>query len=105
MRVLLILASVLLLAGCTDSDWAHVMSGVGVGSDKPPAYPDSAAAANYAAYAGGHGSVPTPEQKCARVAKERSDDVTAQGFEAEVQQQVYDSTYADCIAWASHTAH
>lgn len=95
MRILLPLVSVLLLAGCTDADWAHVMPDMG--GAKALNYPDDTAATNYAAYVA-H-SPPTAAQKCARVAKERSDDVAIQGFEADLQQQVHDRTYADCMTW------
>ena len=98
----LLLAVVLLLAGCTDADWAHVMPDIG--GDKPLAYPDTAAAANYAAYASGHASAPTPEQKCARVAQERTDDVGSQGFDGDVQREVHDRTYTDCMTWSQRTA-
>ena len=105
MRRLVLLASFLLLAGCTDGDWTQVMTGIGVGSDKPLAYPaadapNAAAAANYSAYLNSAGSVLTPEQKCARVAKERTDDVQNQGFDETVQRSVYDSAYADCMLWS-----
>ena len=95
MRILLSLASVLLLTGCTDADWAHIVPDMG--GAKALNYPDDTAAANYAAYVAG--SPPTAAQKCARVAHERSDDVANQGFDSDVQQQVHDRAYADCMTW------
>ena len=99
MRIVLSLASVLLLAGCTDAEWASVMT-FGDGA-KALNYPDNAAAANYAAYRAGR--QPTAEQRCAHVAQERSDDAAVQGFEAEVQQDVHDRTYTDCMTWEART--
>ena len=96
MRIVLSLVLVLLLAGCTDADWAYVMT-YGDGA-KALNYPEDTAAANHAADVSGR--PPTAEQKCARVAQERSDDAAVQGFEADVQQQVHDRTYADCMTWA-----
>ena len=95
MRIFLSLASVLLLAGCTDADWANVMT-YGDGA-KALNYPEDAAAANYTAYVAGRR--PTPEQKCAAVAQERSADAAVQGFESDVQQEVHARTYADCMSW------
>jgi hypothetical protein len=99
LRILLPLASVLLLAGCTDAEWAHVIT-YGDGA-KALNYPEDTAAANYAAYAAGRPSA--AGQKCARVAQERSDDSANQGFDADVQLQVHDRTYADCMTWAART--
>lgn len=95
MRILLSLASVLLLAGCTDADWARVMT-YGDGA-KSLNYPEDTAAANYSAYVAGR--PPTAEQKCSRIAQERSEDAAVQGFEPDVQQEVHNRTYADCMTW------
>ena len=99
MRIVLSLVSVLLLAGCSDADWAAVMT-YGDGA-KVQNYPEDTAAANHAAYVAGR--PPTAEQKCAHVAQERSDDAAVQGFEADVQQDVHNRTYADCMTWEGRT--
>ena len=99
MRILLSLASVLLLAGCSDADWAYVMPDMGGSSGLN--YPVATAAANNAAYMAGRS--PTAKQKCERAAKERASDAADQGFEPDVLQQVHDRTYADCMTWAGHS--
>ena len=99
MRIVLSLAAVLLLAGCTDADWDHLTT-YGDGA-KALNYPDDSAAANHAAYAAGR--PPAAQQKCAHVAQERADDAAVQGFEADVQQDVHDRTYANCMTWEGRT--
>jgi hypothetical protein len=91
----------LLLAGCSDADWSHVMSY----DDYPPrtAAPDAPAPsyANVAAVT----AAPSDTDRCNRVAEERMTDADYQGFDAPMQQQVRDKTYADCLAWAAgHSA-
>jgi hypothetical protein len=39
--------------------------------------------------------------KCAAVARERSGDAAAQGFDEDVAAAVFASTYADCIHWGA----
>ena len=96
MRKAVVLASLFLLAGCTDADWAHVMS-----YDAPTAYPDTpsreVASLNYSTFA----AAPTAEKKCAKLADERTLDASQQGFDNDVLQQVHDKTYADCMEWAA----
>jgi hypothetical protein len=50
---------------------------------------------------------PIPAQmnpKCRAVALERSSDVLAQGYDGAVARSVYNSVYADCVAWAQRGA-
>ncbi len=92
MRALLALILVLGTAGCTDADWAHVANlespdamfggDSAVDDDRAPAAPHSNA-------------------RCEEVATDRSADVAEQGFDSDIRRAVYDSTYADCVAWAA----
>jgi len=99
LRKLIVLASVLLLAGCTDGDWAHVMSNAA-----PSAYPARAsdAAATYSSFVA-PAARPSTTQKCAAVADERMGDADLQGLEGPLLQQVRDQTYANCMQWAART--
>ena len=104
LRKAILLTSVLLLAGCTDADWAHVMSfnspGSAPSATYPPDMPSAAAAANYSAYV----AAPSVTKKCNDVADQRMSDAASQGFDDEVQRQVHGKTYADCMDWnARHT--
>ncbi len=97
-RILPLLAAASLLAGCSDADWAHVMSY----DDYPPsaaAAPD-APAPTYASVATVSAS-PSAADRCSRVAEERMTDADYQGFDAATQQQVRDKTYSDCLAWSA----
>lgn len=102
MRKVLLLAGLLLLGGCTDLDWAQIVSY----EDTPAAVPDKSAqiaAVNYAAFAGTQTATPSTEQRCARNAQERASDIEDQGFDADMQKKVYDKTYADCVAMVKQT--
>jgi len=89
MRALLALILVFGLSGCTDRERSHLDAFFGANSpfsDDPPAP-----------------SAPIPAQlnpKCREVAFNRSSDVRSQGFNGNVARTVYDSVYADCVAWA-----
>ena len=99
LRKAILLTSALLLAGCTDADWAHVLSSDAPAAAYPPAMPSPAAAANYSAYI----AAPSVTKKCNDVAAQRMIDASSQGFDETVQQQVHDKTYADCMDWnANH---
>ena len=103
-RKALVLTSVLLLGGCSDGDWASMVS------FDPPTYFEGAAAgmeapgdttaASYARI------VPSPSAAagCTRVADERASDAAFADFDEAAQQVVHDKTYADCMAWASRHA-
>ena len=80
---------VVLLAGCTDSDWSGI---VGASSD-PPAVTDRRAMVR-------GGALPASDRHCQDAAKERANDTAVQGFEPEIQRSVYDKTYADCLHWS-----
>jgi hypothetical protein len=102
LRKFLLLAGLLLLAGCTDLDWAHIASY----DDAPSAFPDKSAeiaATNYAAFVGTQTATASVEQRCARNAQERASDIDNQGFDADLQKEVYDKTYADCLAMVRQT--
>ena len=79
------------LAGCSSLDWLD--------SPAAPDYPDGreTAARPVAGAARQDDRV-----RCARIARERQADLEDQGFEKELQKQVYDATFADCMKWATH---
>ena len=89
MRTLVALVLVFGLSACTDRERAHLDAFFEANSpfsDDPPAP-----------------SAPIPAQlnpKCREVASNRSSDVRAQGFDGNVARTVYNSVYADCVAWA-----
>ena len=100
LRKLVAIAFLSLLAGCTDADWAHVMS---YGTDAK--YPDDAprAAVNYAANTGAP-VASSVARNCERTAADRSSDVEAQGYDEALQHEVHDRVYADCMTWAARSA-
>jgi hypothetical protein len=130
MRVLAIAAAAALLAGCTDADWAHVMSyaptGPSVHDEPPPPEPVQAATATAAPTAVSPMAVPgasrTPpagtgglsssatvastsvsekaQRECIQWADERAQDTTNQKFDDDTALKVRDATYADCMTWA-----
>jgi hypothetical protein len=96
MRVLVAFALALSMAGCTDADWSNIAS-----FDDPQVdYPDTQAPGTVGA------STPTgpPNSKCQSVASERASDVGMQGFDDEIQSDVYNQVYAECVAWAARDA-
>jgi len=87
MRAVLALVLALGLSGCTDRERTHLDAFFGANSPFPDGPP----------------TAPIPAQsdpKCQEVAFDRSFDVRSQGFDGDVAREVYNSVYADCIAWA-----
>jgi hypothetical protein len=103
LRKLLLLTSVLLLAGCTDADWSHLTTFDPPANTSALAYPDAPDDTSAASYARIVTSPPSAAADCTRVADERSSDAAFDEFDDEAQQLVHAKTYADCMAWA--TAH
>ncbi|HXC55119.1 MAG TPA: hypothetical protein VNU97_07480 [Rhizomicrobium sp.] len=89
-----VLFSSLLLAGCTDADWANVVS---FSPSPAQEYPVGATPVDYRAAT----ASPSATATCSRAARERSQDAAVQQFDETVQQQVRDSAYADCMKWAA----
>jgi len=93
-RVLVIAALAVLLAGCTDADWDHVMSYVPEGptvDEETPAVASPAPSTGVSEKA---------QRECADWATERAGDAANQNFDPDVMQKVHDATYADCMTWA-----
>jgi len=95
MRAFLIVAA-LPLAGCTESDWAHAMTYADVGDD----------GTTYDAHAGGGTSEPRSAplgryvmRPCEDSARERAGEAADQGFDEDLQREVYDKVYAECNAF------
>lgn len=93
LRIASVLA-VVFLAGCTDGDWASVMSSFDGSPGDAPAAPVVAANAVPTRSADG-----LMAETCRKAASDRASDVAMQGFNADLQKTVYDKTYADCAAW------
>ena len=88
------LALAFLLAGCSDADWTELTS-----------YPSTALAnvtpASSTTAAVVADSIPgKAESKCRDSARQRAADSGAEGFDADVQQAVYEKTYESCVQWA-----
>jgi hypothetical protein len=86
--------AMLLVGGCESVDfWQPIVRVLG-----PEGRPHEGEEAPAAAPNPGSSGVPHPD--CAEVAKERSEDAEANGYDPETVEAVYKGTYADCIAWA-----
>jgi hypothetical protein len=89
MRAILALLLALGVCGCTDRERAHLGAFLDApfADDAPDAVP--------------HAPIPAQlDPKCREVAAGRSADVMAQGYDGDVARTVFDSVYADCVAWA-----
>jgi hypothetical protein len=89
MRTLLVLVLALGVTGCTARERAHFDSffDTDLFSDDPDETP----------------LAPMPAQlnpRCNEVASDRANDVVVQGFGADTARAVFNSTYADCVAWS-----
>ena len=94
LRVILALGLPLVSGGCTEADWANVLSYRSPQSQNdafPPAVTTPTAAATTSA----------ASEKCSRTAHERAGDTSNQGFDDDTAQRVYQATYADCMHGAS----
>jgi len=90
MRAFLVLIATLCVAGCSNSDWANVVTYVGEQSGfagDTTARPEPAAAA-----------MPL-NPRCQDIATERAADTAEQGFDEDTRNAVYKRAYAECVAW------
>jgi len=95
------LTAAVLLAGCTDADWAHVMSYAPAAGPATPEESEAAAPPPVAANVPPASAVSERAQReCVEWAGERAEDAANQNFDAETAQHVRDATYADCMTWA-----
>lgn len=102
MRTFVAMVATILLAGCTDADWAHALS-YDTPSAAPVYPPDMVPAAPPAVSVRPAAAVSDKAaRQCADAANERAGDMTYQDIDAETMQRVHDATYTDCMAWASH---
>jgi len=87
----------LLLAGCTDADWDHVMNYTGLGDADAASVEASspAAAAAPAAIAATPAAEPANAEFCRSVAAQ---DASSNGFDQATQQRVLAQSYAQCAA-------
>ena len=95
-----VLAGAVLLAGCTDADWAKTMSYVGVGEQENPpavsAQPRSSTPSPAPAMLAG--APPAPNAWCLAVATGDKDRAETGGFDLATQQQVFVTSYTQCVA-------
>jgi len=88
----------LFAAGCTDSDWNHLLSYGGMGSSDEdaasPAQPATAAATATAEPAAAT-QLPANADFCKNVAAQ---DATRNGFDQATQQEVFKRSFAQCVA-------
>jgi hypothetical protein len=85
----------LFAAGCTDSDWNHLMSYGGMGgSDEDAASPVQPATAAATATAE-PAAAPSNADFCKNVAAQ---DATRNGFDPATQQEVFKRSFAQCVA-------
>ena len=97
---ILSLTLALFAAGCTDSDWNHLLNYGGMGSsDEDVASPvqpaTTAPAATATAEPAGAAQQPSNADFCRNVAAQ---DATRNGFDQATQQEVFKRSYAQCVA-------
>jgi hypothetical protein len=87
----------LFAAGCTDSDWNHLMSygGMGGGDEEAASPVQPATAAATAAVEPAAAALPANADFCKNVAAQ---DATRNGFDQATQQEVFKRSYAQCVA-------
>ena len=88
----------LFAAGCTDSDWNHLLSYGGMGgSDEDAASPaqPATAAATATAEPAAATQLPANADFCKNVAAQ---DATRNGFDQATQQEVFKRSFAQCVA-------
>jgi hypothetical protein len=86
----------LFAAGCTDSDWNHLLSYGGMGGgDEDAASPVQPAAATAAAEPAAAAQLPANADFCKNVAAQ---DATRNGFDQATQQEVFKRSFAQCVA-------
>ena len=101
-RIVICIAAALLLSACSDQDWSHALTFVGVGGSKAaPAQPRPVAqsrpmaqAAPAPAQAPAQQAAP-PNQFCESVA---SQDAQGNDFDPATQQRVFVQSYQQCVA-------
>jgi hypothetical protein len=97
LRRILILAAALALTGCESLDF---------GSQDPSEFPAGANPAALPVKAQYQTAEvrPMARSNCEWAARKRAEDTDLQGFDPEIQQSVYDKTYADCMTWSQRLA-
>jgi hypothetical protein len=89
----------LFAAGCTDSDWNHLLNygGMGEGEEEAvaPVQPATQAPAATVAAEPAAAAQPTNTDFCRNVAAQ---DATRNGFDQATQQEVFKRSFAQCVA-------
>jgi hypothetical protein len=93
------LALCLFAAGCTDSDWNHLLSFGGGAEEEPVTAPAAAPApqpeATAAAAPAPAPALPPNAEFCKNIATE---DATRNGFDPATQQRVFQRSFTQCVA-------
>lgn len=100
-RIVALIAAALLLSACSDQDWSHALTFVGVGGSKAaPVQPRPAAQTRPMAQAAPAPAQVAPQaappnQFCESVA---SQDAQGNDFDPATQQRVFVQSYQQCVA-------
>jgi hypothetical protein len=90
LRILVVAASLLLLAGCeTSGDGWRIL-----GDQQARAVPTSGATTADRSF----------DAHCVAVARQRATDARANGYSIEMEDTIYQGTYKDCVAWDAQHA-
>lgn len=103
MRIVVAALAACLLAGCTDADWDHTLSRVGLGpattaEADPPARPATAPVAQADPVAG---QPVASDQWCREVAGAAATEAVSNGFDAATQQHRAQVAYSQCVGSAA----
>lgn len=97
---ILVLAACLFAAGCTDSDWNHMLNYGGLGEEEaaPPVQPAAAAEAAPAAATAAEAAAPVPPSNADFCRGVAAQDATRNGFDQATQQRVFARSLQQCEA-------
>ena len=106
MRIVVAALAACLLAGCTDADWDHTMSYVGLGpatsaEADPPGQPAAAPVAQTDPAAG---QPAASDQWCREVARAAATEAVSNGFDAATQQHRAQVSYSQCLGSTAQAA-
>jgi len=94
-RIAVCLAAALLLSACSDQDWSHALTYVGVhDSNTAPAQPRPVARTTPAPVQAAAAQAPQPNQFCESVA---SQDAQTNDFDPPTQRRVFVQSYQQCV--------
>jgi hypothetical protein len=95
-RLAFVLATAVLLAGCTDADWDHALSYAGLGGDQAKPAPADAPQSDAEAAPKSQAVAAAPDPWCDEVAKAAHAEAASQGFDAATQKNRAQASYQQC---------